>query len=119
MTTTYHRITAHRWGNDRGMDWEEEWEIGYHYTPGTPASYDDPGSGPTIEFDSLLGRIDAPDAFHDIAEKLMNDWAEDWLAEHEDEAIANAQQDRDAQADDYADFKRRQRIDDKLSGDTQ
>ena len=117
MATTYHRITAHRWGSHQGMDWEEEWEIGYHYTPGGGDGWNEPKYGPTIEFDSLLGNVDAPDAFHDIAEKLMNDWAEDWLAEHEAEAIANAQADLDAAADDYADFKRRERIDMRLTGD--
>ena len=115
--TTYHRIVAQRSGSHRGVDYEEEWEIGYHYTPGSPASYDDPGSGQTIEFDSLLGNVDAPDFAREVAEKLMNDWAEDWLAENEAEAIANAESDREARADDHADFLRRQRIDDRITGD--
>lgn len=42
-------------------------------------------------------------------------WAE--VAEHEDECVANAAEDLDAEADDHADRQRRARIDDKLTGD--
>ena len=117
MTTTRHTITAQRYGSVRGVDYEEEWEISYFYTPGGGDNWNEPAYGPTVEFDRLLGQVDAPEFARDLAEKQMNDWAEDWLAENEAEAIANARNDLDAEADDYADFKRRQRIDDRITGD--
>lgn len=117
MASTTHKITGYRSFSHRGVDYEEEIDITYRYTPGTPASHDDPGSGPTIEFIELDSPPDAPAMFMDVAENILNGWAEDWLAEHEDEAIAAAIHDREAVADDHADFQRRARIDDALTGD--
>ena len=121
-----HYITAIRSGShDVFGDWENEYVIAYTYTPGTPASYDDPGSGPLVEFVKVVSVDGTPPekaaadagAFWDYALRDMNDWAEGWLEDNTDEAAAFAEYDRHAEADDYADFKRRERIDMRLTGD--
>lgn len=117
MATSTHTITAYRWGSHNGVDWEEEWDIQFHYTPGGGDNWNEPAYGPTIEFGCVLGDVDDPPAFRDIARQMLNDWAEDWLRENEAEAIAAARNDREAEADDYADFERRARIDVRLTGD--
>jgi len=122
MATTTHKITALRSGSANGVDWEAEHTITFTYTPGTPPTSVDPGSGATLEFATVdfvkvEPEADAPTAFQDIAQQHLNDWAEGWLQENEDEAMAVAVQDRDADADEYADRQRRARIDDNLTGD--
>lgn len=120
MTST-HKIDACRYGTVNGQDFDEEYVITFSYTKGGGDNWNEPAYGPTIEF----VRVDPPvptdgSVSHpDLMQQRINQWAEDWLDDNYSVVVAAAQYDLDAQADDYADFKRRQRIDDKLTGDNQ
>lgn len=116
MTSSTHKITAIDSGShDVFGDWEVEHTITFRYTPGSRPTQIDPGSGPTVELVSVGPRPDAPCAFQDLADKRLHDWAEQWLEDHEDQAIAAAHYDLEAEADERADFQRRSRIDDQLT----
>lgn len=114
MTTT-HTIGAIESGSHPVFgDWEIARTITFTYTPGSRPTTVDPGAGPTIELAKVEPGPDAPAAFLDLAEKHLRTWAEDWLEDHHDEVVASAQEDLAGEADAWADFKRRERIDERL-----
>lgn len=113
MSTSTHKITATRSGtNYRSEDWDVEYEITFTFWPTERATLTYPGAEPGVEFVSAR--------WLDGTEPLREDeleWCAEWLDDHYDEAVAAAQYDLDADADDHADFVRRQRRDDAMTGD--
>ncbi len=92
---TQHKITALRSGCQNGMDWEAEYEIAFSYTPGAapiiyPADNADPGYPAEVEFVSINPGAGDHGAFSDLAQQDLEDWASDWLAENEADAIDRA-----------------------------
>ena len=94
-----HQITATRGGANYAGDWENEFKIKFTYHPAVaPRLYGDapqPGEPTMIEFLSAAHEDGTP------ADEDEREWCEEWLAKHEDEAIAAAIHDREA-AREYA-----------------
>lgn len=112
MATTTHEILAVKSGTTyRDEDYEVEYRITFTFWPSERATLTCPGAEPGIEFVSARW-ADGPGPLE--AEEL--DWCTDWLEEHYDDAVAVATNDRQADKDDHADFLRRQRRDDALTG---
>lgn len=113
-----HRITATRSGTVNGADFEEEWRIVFSYSPGHgailhPADVAHPGEPPSVELVRVEPEPDAPPEFMALARRFINDWATDWLEEHEAEAIevahADIERDREAAAEARAELRREDR----------
>ncbi len=105
-----HTIIAARSGTQNGMDWEAEYRIRFVSTKGSPDYYNKAGGHweqgwpAEIEFVSvepMQGVLDHG-AFTDLAQKDLDDWASEWLAE---EGYADAMEvvaSDDADAREYA-----------------
>ena len=106
-----HTITATLHGSNDHEDWDVEYEITYRYTPGRSGGFYEPGHGPSVEFISARWK-DGTDPL--TPEEI--EWCQEWLYEDEAAICRVAEERRAADADDYADFKRRERIDAKLTG---
>jgi hypothetical protein len=109
MDRTNHKILAVQSGTTAGgMDFEIEYLIEYSYLPGAPPILNpidnaDPGWAPEISFVSIDADCDEHGVFKDLALKDLVAWAEDWLSEHYDECIDNAEADRQPDPDDARD----------------
>jgi hypothetical protein len=114
---TQHKIDALRSGTTpRGEDFEEEYTITFTFTPAGGDNWHEPSYGETVEFQ----RVDPPVATDgsvphaDLLQRQVNQWAEDWLDDHYDEACAAAYHDNLYDREDRADYEREARIDDAL-----
>jgi hypothetical protein len=90
-----HKITVQRSGNHPTMgDWEAEYEITFEYRPGAapiihPADNADPGYPAEVEFVSISPGASDVGAFTDLAQRDLEDWADNWLqTDGYDEALA-------------------------------
>ncbi len=116
--STLHKITACRFGSHPTMgDWESEYTITFSYVRGAapimhPADKADPGWPAEIEFVSISPGAGDHGAFSDLAQRDLEDWAEDWLLDNEDECIVKAESDLEPDPD----AARDKRIDDELTG---
>jgi hypothetical protein len=117
MATSTHKITATRSGSTEREDWDIEYQITFTFWPSERATLVCPGAEPGIEFAKVEPMPRDQGAFQDLADARVRDWAEQWLEDHYDEAVQVATDDRLADEDDHADFLRRQRRDDRLTGD--
>lgn len=117
MSRERYTITASRYGSTEREDWDIEYRITYLYTPAPSAranawgDYLDPPAGPDLDF------LCATHEDGKGVEYSDEEWCRDWFYDHLDEAIAHAEEIRQGRADDHADFLRRQRIDDRITGD--
>lgn len=117
MSRERYTITASRYGSNEREDWDIEYRITYLYTPAQSArSYTwgdhiDPPEGADLDFLCATYEDGKSCVYMD------EEWCRDWFYDHLDDAIQHAEEIRAGRADDHADFKRRQRIDDKLTGD--
>jgi hypothetical protein len=83
---------------DRDLGAEEEYEITFSFTPGSPDTYDksrggpggwDPGYSAEVEFVSISPGASDVGAFTDLAQRDLEDWADNWLQDDGyDEALA-------------------------------
>ena len=105
MATSTHKITA-----IRVEEHEIEYRITFTFWPSERATLTCPGAEPGVEFVKATDEYGRPVSSYDA------EWCEQWLEDHYDEAVASAQDDRMADADDHADFLRRQRRDDSITG---
>lgn len=111
MATSTHQILAVRSGtNYRNEDWDVEYKITFTFWP-TERTHLHPGAEPGVEFVTAIW-ADGPEPLRE--DEL--EWCADWLEEHYDEAVALALDDREAAEEDHADFLRRQRRDDSITG---
>lgn len=80
-----HKITALRTGFANGMDWESEHEITFSYRKGSPDYWNkhvgtwEQGYGPELEVVSIKPDAGDHGAFTDLAQRGLEDWAQDWL----------------------------------------
>jgi hypothetical protein len=111
MATSTHKITATRSGSTEREDWDIEYQITFTFWPTERATLVCPGAEPGVEFVSAIYEFSA-----DPVPEAELEWCADWLENHYDEAVSVAQDDRLADADDHADFLRRQRRDDSITG---
>ena len=117
MATSTHKITAIDSGSHPAFgDYDVEYTITFTYWPAERASLTCPGAEPGIEFVKVEPMPRDQGASQNLADARVRDWAEAWLEDHYDEAVASAQDDRQADADDHADYLRRQRRDDSIAG---
>jgi hypothetical protein len=96
---------------DRDLGAEEEYEITFSFTPGSPDTYDksrggpggwDPGYSAEVEFVSISPGASDVGAFTDLAQKDLESWADNWLqTDGYDEALAVAAAD-DERGREYA-----------------
>lgn len=109
MSTTTHRIMAER---STGADTSAEYEIAFSYRPAGPLHFykrnGDPADPPDPEEIDYLSVRPAPwpAARHRPIDAAVERWARDWLDDHQDEAREAALADREADADDAADYRR-------------
>lgn len=114
-----HKIDAVRSGTSQGMDWDIDYTITFNFVRGAPAqgpSYSSggqPADPAEISFVSISPDAGDHGVYTDIAQKWLVEWAEEWLAEHHDEAIEIAEQDMQPDPDAARDAA----IDDRLTGD--
>ena len=97
-----HKITACRSGSHPTMgDWDVEYVITYSYVPGSPDTYDasrggpggwDPGWAAEVEFISIEPDVGDHGAFTVLAQKDPQDWGANWLDEHYEECVMNAEE---------------------------
>jgi hypothetical protein len=91
------------WLLDRETGEELEVDITYKLIPIQPAiKYGrrmEPGSPARAEFISAKADMLDAGAFNDLRDKRLNEWAEDWLDEHEGDAIERAYEDLFAEED--------------------
>jgi hypothetical protein len=112
MTATTHKIHALRHGSQNDVDWEAEYVITFRYSPGSKDYWNraaglwEQGWGPEIEYVSISPDAGDHGAFSDLAQRGLEEWAADWLADNADDAIEIAQYDRQAEADRAAEYKR-------------
>lgn len=91
-----------------------EWELRVHYIyhPGSPAQlYGDaphPGDDPLVEFDfvEVEDWKDGRSVWVRSTDPDMIDWAEDWLAEHVDDAMLDVADEADRAAEYRAECRR-------------
>lgn len=103
VNKTTHTIMTEQSGSTNGMDWSAEYEITFTFLPGAHeqgpsySSGGQPADPDEIEFVSVkpvIGVVDAG-AFTDLAQKDLDDWASEWLAEEGfNAAIEKAVEDR-------------------------
>lgn len=119
MATSTHKINALRSGTVNGADFEEEYTITFTFWPAERATRVCPGAEPGIEFVKVEPPVptDGSCPHPDLLQKMIDQWAEDWLEDNYDEAVQVATDDRLADEDDHADFLRRSRIEDKITRD--
>jgi len=110
MATSTHKITATMSGSTEREDFDVEMVITFTFWPSERATSVCPGAEPGIEFVSATYEDGQPVSSSDA------EWCEQWLEDHYDEAVASAQDDRLGWEDDHADFLRRQRRDDSITG---
>lgn len=109
MTTTTHRVMAVRSGTTRsGMDFDLDYEITFSYLPGAgpilhPADDAEPGYPPSIDFVSIEPDVGDHGAFTDLAQKELAMWAQDWLSEHYEDLVDQAEMERLPDPDDARD----------------
>ena len=109
MATTTHKIDAVRSGSTDREDWDVEYRITFTFWPTERATLTYPGAEPGVEFVTAV--------WADGTEPLREDeleWCAEWLNDNYDEAVAAALHDREADADDHADYQRRARIEDAM-----
>lgn len=114
--STQHSIVAIRSGHTDGMDWEAEYRIQFNYVRGAdpiihPADNADPGWPAEVEFVSVkpvIGVVDAG-AFTDLAQRELDQWAEDWLDENYVDAVEKAEDDMQPDPDAAYDAMRDER----------
>jgi hypothetical protein len=104
-----HKVTACRSGTTSyGMDYECEYTITFDYLPGAkpilwPTDHADAGWPAEISFVSIDADVSEHGAFADLAMRDLVEWAKDWLDEHHDELVTQAEQDRQPDPDDARD----------------
>lgn len=103
-------IIAARSGTQNGMDWEAEYRIVFTCSKGSPDYYNKAGGHweqgyaaelELVSVEPMQGVLDQG-AFTDLAQKDLNDWASEWLA---DEGYSDAMEvvaSDDAAAREYA-----------------
>ena len=90
LPATRHTVAATRSGSSRGMDWEAEYVITFTYAPGL--------AEPELLFVAIDPGADDVGAFTDLAQKDLEDWAQEWLSENYAECIEIAERGREPAA---------------------
>lgn len=98
---TTHTVTMIDSGHYNGMDYDNEYEVTFTYTPGSPDYWNraigcwEPGDSPSIEFVSISPDAGDHGAFTDIAQNTIVEKAKEWLDnDGYSEAIRVAHEDR-------------------------
>ena len=90
LPATRHTVAATRSGSSRGMDWEAEYVITFTYAPGL--------AEPELLFVAIDPGADDVGAFTDLAQKDLEDWAQEWLDENYAECLEIAERGREPDA---------------------
>lgn len=120
MASSVHKIRAIDSGSHPVFgDFEQEYDITFTFYPAEGATALCPGAKPGIEFVKVDPAVafDGSVSHPDLMQARIDQWAEDWLEDHYDECVASAQDDRAGEADDHADYLRRERRDLRLTGE--
>ena len=116
-----HKITAIRSGTQNGMDFENEYEITFTATKGSPDYWNragghwEQGWAPEIEFVSISPGAGDHGAFTAMAQRDLEDWAEDWLnsGDNDAEIYAIMREDDDAEREAAAEMRAEMRAEDR------